>query len=290
MIRFVGMAMTGILPGFAEKMAYASRRAAPLPGWNDRRPRNGDRMSHPAIRDYLRAAAVETTAGRPTPTCSPGSRRPATRSAFELLVWRHAALVQRVCRAVLRDHHAAEDAAQATFLVLARKAHTFAGRGSVVGWLYRVARRVAVRLAKQRRRLPASSADLDRVPAATPEPAARPTNAAAAVRRGRPAAGAVPRAGAAVLLRGADPRGGGPPHRVAGRHGRRPAGAGEGAARPPTVPPRASGSRPSPSAVPAGSFVGPTAQAAAAFAAACSVVPGVRSVRPVPRRRSDDRP
>jgi len=39
--------------------------------------------------------------------------QPRDESAFELLVWRHAALVQRVCRAVLRDHHAAEDAAQA---------------------------------------------------------------------------------------------------------------------------------------------------------------------------------
>ena len=34
-------------------------------------------------------------------------------TAFELLVWRHAALVQRICRSVLKDHHASEDAAQA---------------------------------------------------------------------------------------------------------------------------------------------------------------------------------
>ena len=105
-------------------------------------------MSQPAIRTILR------TAGSTAADADLLAQFAATRdeSAFELLVWRHAALVQRVCRAVLRDHHAAEDAAQATFLVLARKPHTFAGRGSVVGWLYRIARRVAVRLAKQQAR------------------------------------------------------------------------------------------------------------------------------------------
>lgn len=42
--------------------------------------------------------------------------------AFELLVYRHAPLVLRVCRTALRDRHAAEDAAQAVFLALARQA------------------------------------------------------------------------------------------------------------------------------------------------------------------------
>src|SRR5262249_49093407 len=64
-----------------------------------------------------------------------------------------------------RDHHAAEDAAQATFLALARKSPSFAGRGSVVGWLYRVGRRVAIRLARQRARMPRGAGDLDRGPA-----------------------------------------------------------------------------------------------------------------------------
>jgi RNA polymerase sigma factor (sigma-70 family) len=65
-------------------------------------------------------------------------------AAFELLMWRHGPMVLGVCRRVLRDDHAAEDAFQATFLALARKAGSIGVRDAVSGWLYTVAHRVAL--------------------------------------------------------------------------------------------------------------------------------------------------
>jgi RNA polymerase sigma factor (sigma-70 family) len=66
-------------------------------------------------------------------------------TAFAALVERHGPMVQGVCRRVLHDSHAADDAFQATFLVLVHKAHSL-GRPERLGpWLYGVAYRTAVR-------------------------------------------------------------------------------------------------------------------------------------------------
>jgi RNA polymerase sigma factor (sigma-70 family) len=65
-------------------------------------------------------------------------------AAFRDLVTRHGPMVLGVCRRILGDPHAAEDAFQATFLLLARKAGSVRKRESVGPWLYGVARRVAL--------------------------------------------------------------------------------------------------------------------------------------------------
>src|SRR5579871_3855392 len=64
-------------------------------------------------------------------------------AAFESLIHRHGPMVWGVCRRILRDHHDAEDAFQATFLVLARKGHSIAHRELVANWLYGVAYQTA---------------------------------------------------------------------------------------------------------------------------------------------------
>lgn len=72
-------------------------------------------------------------------------------SAFNSLLLRHGPLVWSVCRRVLAEESAAEDAFQATFLVLVRKAGSVSKQASVRSWLYGVALRVAVRARQQER-------------------------------------------------------------------------------------------------------------------------------------------
>jgi RNA polymerase sigma factor (sigma-70 family) len=65
--------------------------------------------------------------------------------AFAALVERHGPMILRACRAILRDEPEAEDAFQATFLALVRRAGAIRVDDSLAPWLYRVACRAAVR-------------------------------------------------------------------------------------------------------------------------------------------------
>ncbi len=99
------------------------------------------------------------------------ARHPATAElAFAVLVERHGPLVERVCRGIVRDVQAAEDAFQSTFLVLVKKAPSLRVRTSLAPWIHAVAYRVAcearanaARRIKHERRVAELRADAPRV-------------------------------------------------------------------------------------------------------------------------------
>lgn len=96
-------------------------------------------------------------------------------SAFEALVVRHGPMVLSVCRRALGVTPDADDAFQATFLILIRRARALGPRDAIGPWLYGVARRVAARArdqaARRRRREPVSlDRDVAGRPRSSPEP------------------------------------------------------------------------------------------------------------------------
>src|SRR5262245_17557147 len=75
-------------------------------------------------------------------------------AAFEALLSRHGPMVLGVCRRLLRDPQDAEDAFQATFLVLCCKAGSIGKREAVASWLHKVAWRIALRVRADAARRP----------------------------------------------------------------------------------------------------------------------------------------
>jgi RNA polymerase sigma factor (sigma-70 family) len=91
-------------------------------------------------------------------------------AAFEVLLWRHGPMILGVCRRLLGNAADAEDAFQATFLLLERKAAAIRHRESVAAWLYQVAYRVALRARERSARRNACELDgVERLADDTPE-------------------------------------------------------------------------------------------------------------------------
>lgn len=106
---------------------------------------------HPIVRHLRRVVAPAPEVGLSDAELLDRWRTRRDEAAFEVLVWRHGPMVLGVCRRVLRQAQDAEDAFQATFLALVRKADTIHQRQALPGWLYRVAYRVALQVRATRR-------------------------------------------------------------------------------------------------------------------------------------------
>src|SRR5580704_12477281 len=103
------------------------------------------RQSLNGVLQHLRTmAAVQTTRGLSDCELLERFLKGHDEAAFTVLIERHGSMVLGVCRRALPNFHDAEDACQATFLVLARKAASVRKKPSLSSWLHGVACRVAV--------------------------------------------------------------------------------------------------------------------------------------------------
>jgi RNA polymerase sigma factor (sigma-70 family) len=104
-----------------------------------------DRVMQSLVHAVRRRAALDPAAGSDSELLS---RFVQTRdpSAFELMVWRHGAMVEAVCRRILGRSAEVEDAFQATFMALLKQANSIRRESSAAPWLHRVALRASMRL------------------------------------------------------------------------------------------------------------------------------------------------
>jgi RNA polymerase sigma factor (sigma-70 family) len=100
-------------------------------------------VSHGHLQTLFREGAVGALTDGELLERFAASRGEAAEAAFAVLIERHAPMVLATCRRLLGDSHDAEDAAQAAFLVLAKKTRTIRSGLAVGGWLHAVAVRIA---------------------------------------------------------------------------------------------------------------------------------------------------
>jgi RNA polymerase sigma factor (sigma-70 family) len=121
--------------------------------------------THELLQHLHRLAVESSTAEVTDAELVEGFARRHDEVAFAALVRRHGPMVLGVCRRLLASSHDAEDAFQATFLVLTRKAGRLRRRSAVGSWLYGVAYRVALRCRASRARRRAHEGQLAQKPA-----------------------------------------------------------------------------------------------------------------------------
>src|SRR2546423_402296 len=126
-----------------------------------------------SLLDHIKAAVPESTVRTDGELLESFVAR-REEAAFEQLMRRHGPMVWGVCRRLLTDPDDAEDAFQATFLVLVRKAASVRPRGRVGSWLYRVAYHAALKARAMKARRRAKERQAARPPVQEAREAPRP--------------------------------------------------------------------------------------------------------------------